>query len=100
MEFSRFLLMLLVTTTCAVVLSVCIGVSVFVCPISSRAWRAGMDSLQLMKISPSSASAADDITSLTILALFATATLLGGNAKLFYMENFSPALLLDFVSER
>ena len=61
-------------------LSVCIGVGGCVCPISPRAWRDGMDSLQLMKSSHSSASAADDMTALMILAIVNTAPLLGGNA--------------------
>ena len=70
------------------------------CPSSSRAWRAGMASLQLMNSSPSSASAADDMTSLTILDIVNTATLLVGKSVLLDIKKFPLALLLDFVSER
>ena len=62
MDFSRLLEMSLVTTPCVVVFSFSIGVGGCVLPISSSDWRAGMDSLQLMKIAPSSASATDDMT--------------------------------------
>ena len=83
MDFSSFLAILLVTTPCAVVLYVYIDVGGCVCPISSRAWRAGMASLQLMKSAPSSASAADDMTALMIFAIVNTAPLLVGNTVLF-----------------
>ena len=71
--------MLLVTTPCTVVLSVCIGVVGYVCPISSRDWRAGMDSLQFMNFAPSSASTADNMTTLMILDIINTAPFLVGN---------------------
>ena len=99
MDFSHFLEMLLVTTPCAVVFSVCIGVDGCVCPISSRAWRAGIDYLQLMKSTPSPASAADDMTDLMILDIVTTAPLLGMHAVLFDMNKRPPALLLDFFRE-
>ena len=82
-----------------VVFSVCICVGCCVCPISSRDWYAWMASLQLMKISPSSASTADDMTALMILAIFNTAPLLGGNAMLSDRKKFPPALLLDFFGK-
>ena len=97
MDFSRFMGILLVTTSCEVVFSFCIGVGGCLFPISSSDWRAGMASLQLMKSAPSSASAADDITALMILDIVNTATLLEGNAVLFGMKKFLPNLLLDFV---
>ena len=100
MYFSRFLEMLLVTTPRAFVLSIFIGVGNCVCPISYRAWHAGMYYFQLMKSAPSSASAADDMTALMILAIVNTATLLGGNSVLFDMKKYPPDLLLGFVSER
>ena len=78
-DFSRFLEMLLVTTPCTIVLYVCIGVGDCVCPLSSSNWRAGMNYLQLMKNSPSSDCAADDMTALMILDIVNTAPLLGGN---------------------
>ena len=99
MDFISLLEMLLVTAPCAVVLYVCIGVGGCVFTISSRDWRASMASLQLMKSAPSSASAADDMTALMILAIFSTDTLLGGNAVLFDINKLPPALLLDFLSE-
>ena len=58
------------------------------CPISSRAWCAGMDYLQLMIIAPSSASDADDMTSLIILAIVNTDPLLVDNSVLFDMKKF------------
>ena len=70
------------------------------CPISSRDWCAGIDSLKLMNSAPSLASAADDMTALIILTIFNTAPLFGGNYVLFYINNPPPALLLAFVSER
>ena len=86
--------MLLVTKPCAVVLSVYIGVGGCLCPIYSCYWRAGMDYLQLTKGAPGSASADDDMTALMILAIVNTDPLLGGNAVLFLMKKFPPALLL------
>ena len=96
MEFSSLLTMLLVTTPCAVVLSVCIGVSGCVCLIYSSDWCYGMASLQLMKSSPSSVSDADDMTALMILAIVNTAPLLGGNAVFFYINKCPLAQLMDF----
>ena len=87
MDFSLFLEILLVTTPCAVVFSVCIGVGGCVFPISSSDWRDGMDYLQLMKSAPSSASTSDNMNALLILYIVNTAPLLGGNAVLFYMKN-------------
>ena len=99
-DLSNFMEMLLVTTPCAVVLSICIDVGGRVCHISSSDWRSGMASLQLMKSAPSSASNADEITALMILAIVNTAPLLGGNTLLFDMKKCPPDLLLDFVLER
>ena len=89
MDFSRLLEMLLVTMPCAVVLSVCIDVGDCVCPISSSYWRDGMDSLQLMKSSPSSASSDEDITAFMILAIVKTVPFLGRKTVLFDMKNNS-----------
>ena len=91
--------MLLVTKPYAVVLSFCTDFCGFVCPISSRAWRSGVHYLQLMKSAPISASAADDMTTLMILAIINTDPLLGGIAVLFDMNICPPALLMNFVSE-
>ena len=99
MYFSHLLAMLLVTTPSVVVFSVCICVGCCVCPISPRAWRDGMDSLQLMKSSHSSASAADDMTALMILAIVNTAPLLGGNAVFFTWIN-APLLCFWVLFQR
>ena len=99
-DFSCLLEMLLVTTPCAVVSSVCIGVSGCVFPIYYRAWYYGMASLQLMKSAPSSPYAADDMTVLMILDIVNTDQLFGGNTVLFDMKKCPPDLLLYFVSER
>ena len=95
-EFSSFLAMLLVTTPCAFVLSVCIGVGGCVCPIYSSDWRAGMASLLLEKSAPSFASDADDMTGLMILDIVNTAPLLGGNAVLFDMNPPPPCSASGF----
>ena len=71
------------TTPNAVVLSVCIGVGGWGCPISSRVVLAGMASRAFMNNAPISASAADDMTALMICATFNTAPLLGGTSVLF-----------------
>ena len=77
-DFKRLLTMLFVTKPCAMVLSACIGMGGYLCPISSSAWRAGMASRQLMKSALSSASAAEDRTDLMILATVRTEPLLVG----------------------
>ena len=82
-----------------VVFSVCIGVGGCVCPISYIAWRTGMASLLLIKIAFSSASAADDMIALMILVIVNSVPLLGGNAVLFDMKKYPPALLLYFLRE-
>ena len=100
MDFRCLLAMFLVATPWAVVLSVCIGVGGCLCPISLRECRSGMASLHLMKISPSSASAADDITDLMIWEMVITAPLLSGMGELLDMKKWPPARLLAFDSER
>ena len=70
------------------------------CPIYSSDCHTGMDSLQFMNSAPISASAADYMTALMILAIVNTAPLLGGNIVLLDIKKCSPALLRDFVSER
>ena len=75
----------LVMTASAIVLSVCIGVGGWRCPISSNVMRMGMASLALIYNAPILASAADVITDLMICAMFKTAPLFGGNCVLFDM---------------
>ena len=98
MDLSRLLEMLLVILTFAVVLSVWIDVGGCVYPIYSTAWSAMMASLQLMNSAPISASAADGMTALMILAIVNNYTLLGGNYVLLDINKCPPDLLLDVVS--
>ena len=100
MDFSLFLEILLVTTPCVVIFSVCIGVGGCVCQISSSYCRAGISSLQLMNSAPSSASSADYMNALMIFAIVNNAPLLGGKVVLFGINKSPPARLLVFVSER
>ena len=100
MELSRLLVMLLVTTTRAVVLSVCIGVGGCLCPIIPNAWCAGIASRQLMNRAPRSASAVEDMTDLMIWEIVMTSPFFDGMDTSSDMKKFPPALLLAFVSER
>ena len=84
---SRLLAILLVTTTSAVVLSVCIGVGGCLCLIVSNAWRAGIASLQLTKRAPNSASAVEDMTAFMICEMVRTDPLFGRTAELSDMKN-------------
>ena len=86
MDLRRLLAILLGTTPWAVVLSVCINVGGCSFPITSRAGRAGMASLQLMRRAPSSASTAEDMTALMIWEMVTTATLFAGTAESFDMK--------------
>ena len=92
--------MSLVTKPCAVVLSVCMGVGGCLLPVYSSTWCAGMASLQFMNSAPSSSSAANDMTALTILEIMNTALLLGWNLVLLDINKCPSALLQDFVLER
>ena len=100
MDFSRFLAIFLLTTPKDVVLSVCIGVGGFLCPTISSACRAGIASLQFMKRSPSSASAAEDITALMISETVRMAPLFSVMELSLDMKKFPPALLLAFDSDK
>ena len=66
MDLSLLIAMLLVKTPTDVVLLVYIVVGGCLCPIYSWAWHSGMALRQLMNRSPSSSSAADDMTDLMI----------------------------------
>jgi hypothetical protein len=59
-------------------------------PISARSWRIGTASLALMYSAPSSASAALDMTALSILEMLRTAPLLGGSLTLLEQKKKSP----------
>ena len=73
--------MLLLANPSAVELSVCIGVGGWGCPSSSSVVFSGNAAFALMNSPPSSASAADAITALMMLATFNTAPLFGGNGS-------------------
>ena len=78
MAFSAFGRILLVSSACAVELSVCIGVRVWGWPNSSIVVRMEMAVFALTNNAPSSASAADDMTDLIICDMLRTATLFIG----------------------
>ena len=99
-DFNFLLTMLLLTTPSTVVLSVCVGVSGCLCPISSIVFLAGTASWQFMNSAQSSASASDGMTALIILEIAVTAPLFVGSASSSVMKKCPPALLLDFDSER
>ena len=99
-NLSPLLEMLLVTTTSAEVLSVCIGVDGCLWPIASNAWRAGIAFLQFMKRAPNSASVAEDMTAFMICEMVRTDPLFGGTAESSDMKKCPPALLLAFDSDR
>ena len=88
-DLSRLLAILLVITPRAVVLSVCIGVEVCLCPIISNAWRAWIASRKLMNRAPRSASAAEDMTVLMILEILMTSPLFDGMAASSDMKKMS-----------
>ena len=62
MALSAFGWILLVSSACAVALSVCIGVRGCGCPSSIRVCRIATAVFALMNRAPNSASAADDMT--------------------------------------
>ena len=70
--------MLWLTTPQAVVLSVWMGVLGCLWPISAMSWRIGTALFALIYSAPSSALAALDTTTLSILEMLRTAPLLGG----------------------
>ncbi len=76
--FSTFNRILLVSSACAVELSVCIGVRVWGWPNSSSVVRMETAVFALMNNAPSSASAADDMTDLIICHMLRTAPLFIG----------------------
>ena len=85
MAFSAFGRILLVSSACAVELSVCIGVRVWGWPNSSSVVRMDTAVFALMNNAPSSASAADDMTDLIICNMLRT-------VPLFFGISSSPAM--------
>ena len=78
MAFSAFGRILLVSSACAMELSVCIGVRVWGWPNSSSVVRMDTAVFALMNNAPSSASAADDMTDFIICDMLRTAPLFIG----------------------
>ncbi len=85
--------MLLLAIHIAVLLSICIGVLGYLCPISCSVFLQGTASWALINIAPSSASAADDMTALMIWAVLSTAPLLAGSSSFSERKKWPPALL-------
>ena len=81
---------LLVTTKCAVELSVCMGVLGCGWPIFTSVICCGTASRALMNIAPISASVADVITILIICAMFNTAPFFAGTVASFDKKNALP----------
>ena len=100
MAFKALGRILLVSSACAVELSVWIGVCGCGCPISSSVFCMDTTIFALMNSAPSSASAADDITAFIICEMFNTAPLLMGISLLPAMNMWPPALLRALGSER
>ena len=98
MAFSAFGMILLVSSVCAVELSVCIGVCVWGWPNSSSVVRMETAVFALMNNAPSSASAADDMTDLIICDMLRTAPLFIGISSSPPM--WSPAWLRALDSDK
>ena len=78
MALSAFGKILLVSSACAVALSVCIGVRGCGCPSSMSVFHIEMAVFALMNRAPSSASATDDMTARIICEVLRTTPLLMG----------------------
>ena len=100
MAFNAFGRILLVSSACAVELSVWMGVRGCECPNSSSVHRMDTAVLALMNSAPNSASAADDITAFMICEIFSSAPLLMGISSESAMNMWPPALLRAFNSKR
>ena len=100
MLFVAFGMILLFSSPFAVELSVCIGFFGCGCPSSSSVFLAETASFQFMNSAPSSASAADDISAFIICATFITAPLFAASSLGADMNQWSPALLLAFDSDK
>ena len=94
----RLMEMLLVTTPCVVVLSICTGVGSFLCPISPRACWEVKASFKLIKREASLSSASENMKALMIWVMVMTALLLGGVEVLLDMKKVPPARIRNFDS--
>ena len=92
----RFGCILLLITPSAVVLLVWIGVCGWGWPISLSICRRWTASFALINIAPSSASAAEDVNALMMVAIVRIVPLLGGDFLLFDKKKYPPAQLCDF----
>jgi hypothetical protein len=97
MAFKALGIILLVSSAWAVELSVCMGVRVCRCLISSRVRCMETAILALMNNAPSLASAADDITAHNICNMLSTAPLLLGMSSLSAMNMWPPAYCKPWV---
>ncbi len=94
--FNAFGIILLVSRSCAVLLSVCIGVGGWGWPSSLSVWRMETAVFALMKRAPSSASTADDMTAHIICKMLRTAPLFVGMSSLPAINMCPPARLSAF----
>ncbi len=100
MALGAFGKMLLVSSTCAVALFVCIGVCGCGCPSSICVCRIETAIFALINRAPSSASTADDMTAQIICKMLRTAPLLMGISSFPPMSMWPPAQLRDSGSKR
>jgi hypothetical protein len=96
MALSAFGNVLLVSSTCAVALSVCIGVHGYGCPSFTSIWRIEMAVFTLMKRAPNSASTTDDMTAQIICKILRKVPLLKGMSSFVAMNMHPPTRLQDF----
>jgi hypothetical protein len=100
MAFSVSSKILLVSSACAVALSVCIGVRGCGWPSSMSVWCIEMAVFTLMNRAPSSASTADDMAAQVICKILRMAPLLKGMSSFPAMNMCSPTRLGDFGSDK
>jgi hypothetical protein len=99
MAFIAFGNILLVSSACAIALSVCIGAHGCGWPSSTSVWHIEMAVFALMNRAPSSASAADDMTAQIICKILRTPPLLKGMLSFPTMNMCPPMQLQDFSSD-
>ncbi len=100
MALSSFGRILLVSSTCAVELLVCIGVRICGWPNSLSVVRMETVVFELMNSAASSASAADDLTDFITCKMLRMAPLLIGISSFPAMNMWPPAWLWAFSSDR
>ena len=99
-DFVTFGFKFLVTKSKAVMFSISIGVGGYLWSVSSNIHLAGIACFEFKNNAPISASTANDITLLMILAIFKTAPLFLGSWLFSEMNKWPLALLLAFGSVR